>query len=140
MARFVMISIPDNKDAQAFVEAVQNGEIVHSFKQTNEDGSSSFGYRPLKAEAVALWADPTKLCECHPPWKLSNAKEPSVGLQCNPVRSMNYGWLVCSQCNKPHPHQVQHPKNLLNPDETPQTRDYYLGFKADRSKDATEEV
>jgi hypothetical protein len=138
MARFVLIAIPDNVEAAAFAEAVKNGYVMYSKPHPTLEGEVSVVKPTTYWEAVALWADPTKLCACHPPWKLPNHKEPSAGLQCNAVRSANYGWLVCGQCSKPHPHQFQHPKNLLVPDETPQTRDYCLGFKADRSKpDAT---
>lgn len=143
MARFVMISIPDNKDADAFVAAVSRGDVILGFSQSEGilSREDTYTYGPLKGEAVALWADPTKLCECHPPWKLPNRlddKKGNLGLHCDPVRSQNYGWLVCSQCHKPHPHQHQHPKNLLVPDETPSTRTYCLGFKADRSNNAAE--
>lgn len=134
MARFVMISIPDNAEAAAFVEALQGGTVLYSKPHPTLEGEVSINKPTTEWEAVALWADPTKLCECHPPWRLPNHKEPSAGLQCNIAKSVNYGWLVCTQCNKPHPHQVQHPKNLLNAGETPETRTYYLGFKADRSK------
>jgi hypothetical protein len=134
MARFVMISIPDNKEADAFVAALQDGYVMYSKPHPTLENEVSINKPETEWQAVALWADPTKLCECHPPWKLPNAKEPAVGLQCNAARSVNYGWLVCMQCNKPHPHQYQHPKNLLAPDETPSTRTYVLGFKADRSK------
>lgn len=140
MARFVMLRFEDNKEADAFVKSAQDKTVFHGVvaEPSRDDVangfSESFKYVTTAAEAVALWADPTKLCACHPPWKLPNHKEPSAGLQCNAVRSANYGWLVCGQCSKPHPHQFQHPKNLLVPDETPQTRDYCLGFRADRSK------
>jgi hypothetical protein len=137
MARFVMLAIPDNADATAFVNAIKANHIFYGVPAKEDDAfepEMTYHALDVAAEAVAMWADPTKLCECHPPWKLPNAKEPAAGLQCNAARSVNYGWLVCMQCNKPHPHQYQHPKNLLVPDETPSTRTYVLGFKADRSK------
>lgn len=144
MARFVMLRFEDNKDADAFVESIKGKTVFHSVTDDAsrfdvENGfEAGFKYVMTSAEATAMWADPTKLCECHPPWVLPNAKNPAQGLQCQPVRSVNYGWLVCSQCKKPHHFQTQHPKNLLVPDETYSNRKYYLGFKADRSDNATE--
>lgn len=137
MARFVMISIPDNADAEAFVNAIKANHIFYGVPAKEDDAfepEMSYHALDVAAEAVALWADPTKMCECHPPWKLPNPlAKGDPGLQCNPARSLKYGWLVCPQpgCSKPHPHQVQHPKNLLEGPDDP--RLYYLGFRADRS-------
>jgi hypothetical protein len=141
MARFVMIAIPDNADAQAFVDAINRGDVIIGFNKDEGilNREDTYTYGPLKGEAVAMWADPTKLCECHPPWQLPNHKEPGSGLQCTTARSVNYGWQVCTKCSKPHHFQFQHPRNLLVPGETPSNRTYCLGFRADRSaKDATE--
>jgi len=136
MARFVMIRFEDNAEADTFVEAARGGTVMHSVPSQAAEGE--YEIKMSNAEAIAMWADPTKMCECHPPWKLPNPMHKEQGLQCNPARSAKFGWLVCTNvvdgkvCAKPHPHQFQHPKNLLNPDETPQTRLYCLGFRADR--------
>lgn len=136
MPRFVMLRFEDNAEADAFVEAVQGGTVMHSLPSSTAEGE--YEIKMTDAEATAMWADPTKMCECHPPWKLPNPMHKEQGLQCNPARSAKFGWLVCTNvvdgkmCAKPHPHQFQHPKNLLTPDETPQTRLYCLGFRADR--------
>jgi hypothetical protein len=144
MARFVLVSIPDNADAEAFVAAMGEGYIMYSKPHPTLEGEVSINKPTSEWKVEALWADPTKLCECHPPWQLPNPiGKGATGLTCNPARSSRYGWLVCPQCSKPHPHQFQHPKNLLDPNETPASRTYCLGFRADRSatlkgsKDAT---
>jgi len=134
MARFVLISIPDNEEAEAFVAAMQGGHILYSRPHPTLEDQVSVVKPRTEWSAEALWADPTKMCECHPPWKLPNPiAKGSPGLQCSPGRSAKYGWLLCPQCNMPHPHQFQHPKNLLDPNETAQSRKYCLGFRSDRS-------
>jgi hypothetical protein len=143
-----MIRFEDNAEADTFVEAVRahrtfHGKLVTPTEEETAQGiGDGFSYADTNAEAIAMWADPTKMCECHPPWKLPNPMHKEQGLQCNPARSAKFGWLVCTNvvdgkvCAKPHPHQFQHPKNLLNPDETSQTRLYCLGFRADRKAGA----
>jgi hypothetical protein len=136
MARFVMISIPDNAEADAFVAAMREGYIMYSTPHPKLEGEVGIRKPTTEWTAVAVWADPTKLCECHKSWERPNpiAKAGQSGLRCEPVKSQNYGWLVCSLCRKPHGFQVQHPRNLLVENERPETRPYYLGFRADRGK------
>lgn len=142
MARFVMLRIEDNAEAENFVKAIQDGYIMYSKPHPTLEGEVSINKPTTEWEATAMWADPTKMCECHPPWKLPNPMHKELGLQCSPARSAKFGWLVCTNtidgkmCAKPHPHQFQHPKNLLTPNETPQTRLYCLGFRADRKAGA----
>jgi hypothetical protein len=132
-----MLRFEDNKEADAFVAAIKTSTAFYGYEVNDgglSDPNDTIRYAGTEAEAIAMWADPTKLCECHPPWKLPNPiAKGEPGLQCSPVRSLNYGWLVCPQCKKPHPHQFQHPRNLLNPEETPSNRTYCLGFRADRT-------
>jgi hypothetical protein len=132
VARFVLLRIEDNDHANDFVHALKHGDIIFSSKVP--DTENDIRYVSLTAEPTAMYADPTKLCECHKSYERPNRKEPMAGLNCGLVMSANYGWTLCPKCNKPHGFQVQHPKNLLVPGETPKTRQYYLGFKADRSQ------
>lgn len=145
MARFVMLRIPDNTDAEAFVNAIRANHIFYGTPAQEGDAfepEMTYHNLDVAAEAVAMWADPTKLCECHPPWARPMPMAKGLGLSCNPAKSAKFGWLVCTNmvdgkmCAKPHGFQFQHPKNLLVPDETPQTRLYCLGFRADRKAGA----
>lgn len=138
MARFVMIRIPDNDEAQAFVDALQKLQVMYAKPHPTLEDQHTVCTPRTEWEVTALWADPTKLCECHPFWDTQNPMLRGRSALCNPVRSANFGWLVCPQCKKPHPHQFQHPRNLLFPDEKPSTRTYYLGFRADRKGQANE--
>lgn len=148
MARFVMLRIEDNAEAEAFVESVKAQYVFYGVpvSPTEEEAAQHIGeghsFRDLHAEAVALWADPTKLCQCHPPYARPMPMAKGLGLSCSPVKSATYGWLVCTNmvdgkmCAKPHGFQFQHPKNLLVPNETKETRLYCLGFRADRKAGA----
>jgi hypothetical protein len=136
MARLVLITIPDNADAEAFVEAINRGDVILGFPANENilNREDTYTYGPLKGKAEALWADPTKMCECHPSYQLPNPiGKGDKGLLCQAVQSKTYKWWVCSLCNKPHPHQFQHPKNLLDPNEALAPRKYTLGFRTDRS-------
>lgn len=113
MARFVMVQFDDNDEADNFVKSVGENVVAGN------------------PEVKAVWAMPTMLCECHPPWLLPNRKD-KYQSYCDPVRSKTYGWLVCPKCAKPHPYQVQHPKNLLDGDKPTSERIWYLGFRADQ--------
>jgi hypothetical protein len=115
-----MISISDNADADAFAEAVRNGEVVYSFKQPNEDNSVSFGYKGIKGAAVeAVWGKPVTFCEC-------------ASYDGKSVKGVKLGWYVHATCGKPRAGAMQHPRDLSRGLDVPVTQiPYYLGFRAD---------
>jgi hypothetical protein len=115
MARFVLVSIPDNANADAFVKAIEGQSVL--FARTAADNEVS--WQPLEgAKAEAMFAQPTKFCECT---DYTGVSTPTV----------NYAWYVHSKCAKPRKGRMQHPRDLLRPigtrkDEAP----FYLGFRA----------
>jgi len=133
MARFVLISIPDNEEADNFVRALGGNEVFVAHLVPGEGETPEVAYRPMPdAKVESVWAKPTMMCECHGTMNLGPRLKEKGLSPCTPVRSKKFGWLVCPQCAKPHAHQVQHPKDLLRPDATAQERVYYLGFRADQ--------
>lgn len=124
MARFVMISIPDNADADAFVEAVKRHDVIFGYKKGNDadhiiSSDDTYSYTGLAdAEVEAVWAKPTKYCDC-----------PDYAGVSTP--SLKFNWMVHAKCGKPRKGSMMHPKDLTRIDEKPQHIPYYLGFRAD---------
>jgi len=117
--RLVLLEIPDNEEADTFVEAIKNGEAIMSFSVKNGDGSKSFGYKPIEgAKVAAVWAKPTQFCTC-----------PDYDGKAAPTSK--YRWLVHPKCAKPRPGAMQHPKDLTRVDWKPQEIPYYIGFRSD---------
>jgi len=118
--RFVVVEIPDNDEADNFVRALEAGQVVVSYQVRNEeDGSTSFGYRPIgEVKAPQVYAVPTMFCEC--------------AINYSQARSKKYGWYVCVKCSKPRKGSMQHPFNLRELDVAIKERVYYMGFRADR--------
>jgi len=134
--RLVLIAVEDNDEADAFVEAVRQGNVLFAFEKDNGNGTGEYGYKSLERVTVeAMWQAPTKMCECHPPYVLPNAlAKQGTGLTCVARgRSKKYGWLLCTLCMKPHGFQTIHPKNLLGPEEEDlKDRKFVLGFRTDK--------
>jgi hypothetical protein len=123
MARFVVVEIPDNDEADAFVKAIEQGTLffgVSIDSQDNGDGTGEYGYKGLThAKVPQVYAVPTIFCEC-PDYKGQS------------VRSSKYGWWVHVKCAKPRAGALQHPYNLLERNVDARERVYYMGFRADR--------
>ena len=124
--RFVMVEIPDNVEADAFVAAVQNGEVLYAVPagEIEVDGRMVNEVAWKSAEdwkVPGIWGVPTLMCDC----KDSGDKS---------ARSAKYGWFVHAKCAKPRPTATQYPYNLL--EEAAHLgikhRVYSLGFRADR--------
>jgi hypothetical protein len=119
MARFVMISIPDNKDADQLVAAIERGDFLFGYDKDNGDGTGEYGYKaPTDAKVEAVWAKPTKFCECTD-WAGVSAPTTS------------YRWMVHAKCAKPRKGVMQHPKDLTRVDTPANEIPFYLGFRAD---------
>jgi hypothetical protein len=116
MARFVMISIPDNADANAFVKAIESDGVI--FSVPTPDTETEVRYTELTAKVEAVWAQPTKFCDC-PDYAGTSAP------------TSTYRWMVHAKCARPRKGAMQHPKDLLRPDAPATETPYYLGFRAD---------
>lgn len=122
--RFVVVEIPDNAEADAFVAAIENDNIIFGTVtgQVEVDGRmvDELHYNSPASEwkVPQVYAVPTMFCEC--PTKFSQA------------RSKKYGWFVCVNCSKPRKGVMQHPFNLKELPENVKTQVYYMGFRADR--------
>lgn len=94
MARLVLISIPDNADAEAFINAMKTGHIFYGTPVVGYvAGELAYHSLDVAADVEASWADPTKMCECHPAYKLPNPiGKGDKGLVCQSVQSKTYKW------------------------------------------------
>jgi hypothetical protein len=110
--RFVVVQIPDNDEATAFMQAVTRGEIIFG-KQSDEGLQYSGPSEPWKISQV--YAVPTKLCECTRRYPEAKTKK--------------YGWYVCTNCSKPRAEALQHPYNLLETHLPVAQRAFYMGFR-----------
>lgn len=124
MARFVVVEIPDNAEADAFVEAIQKGMVLYGKPTDVTEGEvtqQEYAFEMLGDDwrVPQVYAVPTMFCEC------LDKKEWSA-------KSVKYGWWVCAKCSKPKAGALQHPYNLLEKDVDPKERVYYMGFRADR--------
>lgn len=121
MAKYVLISIPDNAVADAFVQALKDDNVLFATPSTDEDRESIFQevkWDNLEGQVIeAIWQKPTLYCEC--PIRYTEGK------------SKKYGWYVCTNCSKPRKGSMQHPYDLSRPGVPPQEIPYYLGFRAD---------
>lgn len=117
--RFVMVEIPDNEEADQFVDAIKRGDLLISFSKDNGNGTGEYGYKsPTGAKVQAVFAVPTQFCSCPTAQREGKSKK--------------YGWYVCTKCMKPRPGSMQHPYNLTELHKDPKEWVYYLGFRADR--------
>jgi len=119
MARFVVVEIPDNEEADAFVKAIQEGYVMFSRPHPTLEGEVSVNKPTTEWKVPQVYAVPTLMCTC-PDYN---------GIS---VRSSRYGWWVHAKCAKPHPGAMQHPFNLVEAGVDPRHRVYYMGFRADR--------
>jgi len=116
MARYLLIEISDNDDADAFVEALRVQNILFGKKSQAEEGELSWNHLE-GAKPSAMWGKPTLFCEC--PDSVGSAKTAKMG------------WYVHPACARPRKGQHQTPKDLLHPELEPQQRPFYLHFYAD---------
>lgn len=111
MARYVLLEVADNQEAEEVVKAVG---VMGAIFVMGADGH----FKNLDPKAVTvrgLFAKPTTFCECPNPGDKSN-------------RGKKYGWWVHVSCGKPKKGHWQHPRNLLDPpDMSPKERSLYLG-------------
>jgi hypothetical protein len=120
--RFVVVEIPDNDDADAFVKAVENGAVWYAVFAVSINGEvkvQESAYKDWKVPQV--YQVPTKFCDC-PSYTGKDAK------------SSKYGWWVHAACGKPRPGALQHPYNLVERAQGVHSTKsvYYMGFRADR--------
>jgi hypothetical protein len=119
MARFVMIQIDDNDEADAFVKAIGAYNVIYG-TASNDADVTEISYKELIASIKAIWAVPTKFCEC--------PDYPGVS-----VPSQKYRWMVHAKCGKPAKGAMMHPRDLSLPEDTPSNEiPFYLGMRADQ--------
>lgn len=111
MARYVLIEIDDNAQAEAYVTSLREvGKAFVSVK--DEDGS----YRVVEilANVYGLYAKAVNFCQCETPGPVK--------------RGERLGWWVCTKCNKPERHRWQMPNNLLEKHPGTHPRDATRGM------------
>jgi hypothetical protein len=117
VARLILISIPDNVDAEDFMNAVKANQVIVG-QQEEEEGANVWRYKELLgAKVEALFALPTKFCEC-----------PDYAGTSTPTKA--FRWMVHAKCAKPRKGANQNPRDLLRPDARPGEVPYYIGFRA----------
>lgn len=113
MARYILLEVDDNKDADAIHRSVEQGTLF--FSRNKDDGTGEYGY----AQGVrvrGVFAKPTTFCECPNPGDKSS-------------RGKKWGWWIHVECGKPEKGQWQHPRNLLEPSDMKVLHRYlYLGI------------
>jgi hypothetical protein len=123
MARLILIEIPDNADADAFVSAVKNDAVLFAKPAgtTVVDGREveELTWHNLEnAKVEAVWAKPTQFCEC----------DDYAGVS---APTSKFRWMVHAKCAKPRRGANQNPRDLTRPDAKPGEVPYYIGFRAD---------
>lgn len=99
MARYILVTIEDNAEADAFVQALEEGNVIFLRKRVQDEVM----YGHLEGAAIrAVWMKPTKFCECAKPGNRS-------------VRGEKYGLYVHLDCKRPKRGAWQHPRNLHSP-------------------------
>jgi len=96
-ARYVLLAIPDDKQAEQYIQSIIDGKTV--FAATDPE-TGEYHMVELKADVMGLYAYPTSFCTC------ANPKAPARGAK--------LGWWVNTCCNKPAPGRQQMPNNLLD--------------------------
>jgi len=120
--RFVVVEIPDNDEAEAFVEAIKRGDVMYTVPvEPLVEGTKEFRVQTGEGWKVPqMYAVPTKFCDC-PDYAGKSA------------RSAKYGWYVHAKCAKPRPTNYIHPYNLIEGAGTdPRDRIYTMSFRANR--------
>lgn len=119
--RFVVVEIPDNEEAEAFVEAVNAGRMIFGIPRTVEGDTVEINYVGLTdAKVPQMYAVPTMFCDC-PDYAGKSG------------RSAKYGWYVHAKCARPRPTNYIHPYNLIEGANTdPRDRIYTMSFRANR--------
>jgi hypothetical protein len=100
------------------MRSLEEGTIFCARKNADEE-FGDYGYLdPRHTTVRAVFQKPTKFCECSDPGESS------------PL-SKKYHWRIHHPgCNKPKPGLMQHPRNLLDPEDMkPQYRNIYLGVR-----------
>jgi hypothetical protein len=124
MARFVVVEIQDNDEADEFIEAIKRGDVFFGYKKGPDaehilSSDDTYAYKSGEGWKVPqVYAVPSLFCECSTTYKEG--------------RSSKYGWWVCTKCSRPRKGSMQHPFNLLERNVDPLHRVYYMGFRADR--------
>jgi hypothetical protein len=122
MARLILIEIPDNADADAFVEAIKNENVLFAKPVDGAEAEVTMvelSWHDLEnAKVEAVWAKPTQFCEC----------DDYAGVS---APTSKFRWMVHAKCAKPRRGANQNPRDLTRPDAKPGEVPYYIGFRAD---------
>lgn len=125
MARYVLLTFEDNKEADNFVEAVKEGMVFVGYGDTH----AGYRYDDLKGVSVmGTFFKPTQFCECPKP----KVRPGQIPPEEKSVLGEKWGLRICIKCKKPKRGIMQHPKNLLYPELTDprdKTRKMYLGVR-----------
>jgi hypothetical protein len=116
-----LLEILDNDEADNFVKALQGQEIYVPHLINGSSDTVEVQYLRQLAKVEAVWAAPTKFCEC-------------ADYTGKSVTTKAYRWWVHLKCSKPRATAQQHPRNLLDPTDM-DVRDtrYSITFMADRT-------
>lgn len=88
MARYVVVEFPDNKEADWFVEQV-NQECAKRRKEGN----------PLLSRIAGVFVKPGRTCVCSD--RASANYGDKQNFNADIQRGAKFGWWVCSRCNRP---------------------------------------
>lgn len=119
MARYILLEVDDNGEADELVKAVGVAGAVFFM---GEDGHFK-NADPSNVSVRAVFGKPTKFCDCTP-----NSQQ---------ARGKKWGWMVHTKCGKPILNRWQHPRNLLSEDDESVAgrRDIYLGVVEPRPEE-----
>lgn len=126
MAKYILLVIADDAEADAFTSAVmamQETESGHGcvlYSVPVADSPDEYKMESLTTVSVrAAFQKPTRFCEC--------VRSEREKLEEPQARGKKYGFWVHRECGKPVRGNWQHPRNLLDPRPTIE-RDCYLGI------------
>jgi hypothetical protein len=109
VARYILIEVPDNTAADAFVKSLTEGTV--SYAVQTEPGEYQMKF--LDGKPTGVYMQPTKYCDCPPEKNRSGIVEPKS------QRGSKFGLWVHVKCGKPRMGTPQTPNNLLKPDQKP---------------------
>lgn len=98
MARYVLLQIDDNADAEAYVASLRS-PAKNLIAVPLTDDPDQYRMAEIEIKVRGLYAKPTRFCICQP-----------QGLR---VRGAKLGWWVCAKCKLPLDNKWLMPNNLL---------------------------
>jgi hypothetical protein len=125
MARLILISIPDNDEADKFIQAIKDDNVLRAVEVRDEfsrEGHPEVEWNSLDgAKVEAVWGLPTLFCECD---DYNGTSAPTQKMR----------WMVHAKCARPRKGAMQNPRDLTRIDMPAGQVPYYIGFRAGSDK------